>query len=343
MNNESFQRNSKYYPQNPVDNLYQPMFQQNSSYYQNNQGVPNAVNVGKPYSNQGNYNTAFNPSQPALFNGIQPKGMFSNHGFINQGGLIHNNLYDILLHEEIREYSVLIDSKDRNYQMYPSPFKYDVKFSPLPRSREKVDGKYVTYEDPNPIINEAFANVRYIVLEDIILPNFTKIYSVNKKHTREDGGVDIVKDWKLDESRPLTEYLYVVLNINEYNDLNIRSTNDVLSDSFATIYFDEFVSKTHYKGISHNGIKIFQQDQLATITNWKISFSDPYGMPLMCNHVDKKIKSNFECTCDENDENNKYAICFRHNLFHPLNPLFQHHLHFRVGVVEPRLGKITFS
>ena len=328
--------------QSPTSNLYQPMFQQNPQYYQN--GMPFAANVGVMPTNQGSYNTVFNPNKQAKFSGNQPKAMFSNGGFVNRGGLIDNNLYDILLHEEIREYSVLIDSKDRNYQMYPNPFKYDVKFSPAPRSREKVDGKYTTYEDPNPIINEAFTNVRYVVLEDIILPNFTKIYSVPKKKTRENGIVDIVKDWKVDKSRPLTEYLYVVLNIAEYNDVNIRSTNDVLSDSFATVYFDEFVSETHYTGTTHNGIKIFQQDQLASITNWKISFSDPYGMPLSCNHVDKKIKSNFECLCDVNGEDeNDNPICFRHNLFHPLNPLFQHHLHFRVGVVEPRLSKMTFS
>lgn len=325
---------------NPVNNLSQPMIRQNSSFYDNT-GTANPINTNMQHNDFGNYNTAFNPTNQIKFNGIQPKGMFNNHAFMNRGGMLHNNLNDILLHEEIREYAVLIDSKDRNYQMYPNPFSYDVRFSPLPTSREKVNGKYVVYEDPTPIINESFENVRYIVLEDIILPFFSKIKGVNKKIIREDGAVDTIKEWKLDTSRPLTENLYIVLSIGEYNDVNIRSTNDVLSNSFATIYYDYATNETHYMGLSNNGIKIFRQDQLGCIKNWKIHFSDPYGNPLTCNHLNKKIKSNLECTCDDDDKKN--PDCFRHNLYHPLNPIFQHHLHFRVGILEPRLAKTTFN
>lgn len=326
---------------NPASNLYQPMFEQKQPFYQK-QGIPNPVNVNNQPDSFGNYNTAFNPVQQIQFNGIQPKGMFKNHAFMNRGGMLHNNLYDILLNEEIREYSVLIDSKDRNYQVYPNPFSYDVKFSPLPASKVKVGKRYISHEDPNPTINEAFTNVRYVVLEDIILPFFTKIKGVNKQVIREDGGLDVAKEWKLDTSRPLTEYLYIVLTIDQYNDVNIRSTNDVLSDSFATIYYDYATNGTHYMGTSDNGIKIFRQDQLGNITNWKINFTDPYGQSLNCDHLDKTIRTNLECTCDEDtDEIN--PDCFRHNLYHPLNPIFQHHMHFRVGVVEPRLGKMTFS
>jgi len=330
------------FPSNtPTGNLYQPMFQQNQQFYQRT-GIPNPANTGEQPDAFGNYNTIFNPAKQIQFNGIDPKGIFKNHAFMNRGGMLHNNLYDILLHEEIREYSVMIDSKDRNYQVYPNPFKYEVKFSPLPSSKIKVGKHYKSYEDPNPTINEAFTNVRYIVLEDIVLPFFTKIKGVNKKIIRDDGGSDVAKEWKIDTSRPITEYLYVVLTIEQYNDVNIRSTNDVLSDSFATIYFNYATNATHYFGMSNNGIKIFQQDQLGTITNWKVNFTDPYGMPLSCDHLNKNIKSNLVCTCDE-DSDKIDPDCFRHNLYHPLNPMFQHHMHFRVGVVEPRLGKMTFS
>ena len=325
---------------NPAENLNQPMFRQSSQFYQQ-QNIPNPSNANNQPNMYGNYNSVFNPVKQIRFNGVQPKGMFDNHGFVNRGGMLHNNLHDILLYEEIKEYSVLIDSKDRNYQVYPNPFNYTVKFSPIPASKEKIGNRYVTHEDPNPTINEAFTNVRYVVLEDIILPFFTKIKGVKKEKILDDGRVGTVKEWKVDTSRPLTEYLYIVLSINEYNDVNIRSTNDVLSDSFATIYYDYATNETHYMGTTHNGIKIFQQDQLGTITNWKINFMDPYGMPLMCKHLDKHIKSELECTCE--DEDNINPNCYRHNLNHPMNPIFQHHMHFRVGVVEPRLGKMTFN
>lgn len=323
---------------NPLDNLYQPMFQQNPPFYQA-PGIPNPLNIGNTLPNYGNYNTAFAPTPEIKFNGVQPKGMFNNNGFVNRGGLLHNDLYDIILNEEIREYYVLIDSKDRNYQMYPNPFQYNVQFSPLPTSKGKVNGKKVSYEIPNPTINEAFTNVRYIVLENAVLPIYNKVRSVNKEIIDE-GAIRTVKDWKVNINRPLTENLYVVLTIGEYNDINMRSTNDVLSDSFATIYYDYNINQTHYMGNSSNGIKIFRPDQLGNITNWTISFSDPYGNILGCPHVDKNIKSSMECICDDDYED---PDCYRHNLFHCMNPIYQHNLCFRVGVVEPRLNKMVFS
>ncbi|XWV26153.1 hypothetical protein QJ857_gp0925 [Tupanvirus soda lake] len=308
---------------------------QNSMFTPN--GGPMAFNpmMGK----QGNFQTAFNSLPNIQSNGYDPKGQFANHNFMNQNAMLHNNLSNILLNEEIREYSVMIDSKDRNYQVYPDPFSYEVKFHPLPKSKEKINGKYVTYEEPAPTINDNFKNVRYIKLEEVLLPLYNRVKTV----VEEDDEGDTVKTWKVDTNKPITDNLYVVLSLGSgYADENYKSTNDVLSDSFATIYFDCKANNTHYFGCTSNGIKIFPQDQLGTIDKLKISFMDPYGQPLRCVHVNKNIKSNMVCTC-EDPEGDIETDCFKHNLFHPLNPIFQHHLHFKVGVVEPRLNKLTFS
>ena len=69
---------------------------------------------------------------------------------------------------------------------------------------------------------------------------------------------------------------------------------------------------------------------------------DPYGNSLKCPHLDKRIKSNTVCTCDDSDGDDE-TDCFMHNLFHPLNPIFQHHINFKIGVVEPRLSKKIFN
>lgn len=288
-------------------------------------------------SKYGNFENVFNPLPSINFDGHDPKAMFRHHNFINKNELLYNNLNNILLNEEIREYSVMIDSKDRNYQVYPDPFNYEVKFSPLPKIIEKVNGKKVIYEEANPIINDTFINVRYIKLESIILPFFYKIRTECK--TNEDD--EIVKNYKIDTRKALTENLYTVLSIGKYTDTNYRSTNDVLGDSFATIYYSNRISDTHFLGQTFNGTKIFPQDQLEKIVSFKICFMDPYGKPIKCSHLDKKIKSNLECTCEDSDGDDE-TDCFKHNLFHPLNPIFQHHLHFKIGVLEPRLGKRNY-
>ncbi len=278
---------------------------------------------------QGFMNNTFLPLPRINSQGYNPKDMFSNHNFNNRGDLLNNNLNSILLNEEIREYSVMIDSKDRNYHIYPNPFSYEVKFAPLPKSRSRISGREVVYDEPSPTINDNFVNVRYIKLDTAILPiyNSTKMnHQVNQTH--------------VDHNRTLNDLLYVVLSIGDYNDNNYRSTNDVLSDSFAVIYNDGNVSDTHYRGVTTNGIKIFQQINWQKIDKLKINFMDPYGKLLNCTHLNKNVTTNYECQC--NDINEPESSCYYHNIFHPLNPLFQHHLQFKIGVVEPRLNKLTF-
>lgn len=294
--------------------------------YYESSPFPTNPGVTMPY---GKFNTAFNPAKSIPFNGSQPKSMFNNHDFINRGDLLHNDLYDNVLREEIREYSILIDSKDRNFDVYPNPFCYKVTFNPGPTTRTKVNGKTIIYETSNPVIYERMYNVRYISLEKVILPLYTKIRRKN------DDGCEV------DITQCLTDYLYIVMVIEEYSDVNCRSTNDVLSSSFVTIYFDEVVNKTHYIGKTRGGIKVFQPDELGEIISFTIKFMNPYGEILSVNHFDKEINSISGCCICEDDE--IADDCFRHNLFHPLHPAFQHHLNMSVGVIEPRFNKVIFS
>ena len=265
--------------------------------------------------------------------GYDPKSLFNNNNFVNRNDLLHNNMDNILLNEEIKEYSILIDSKDRNYQVYPNPYNYTVIFNPLPKTREYN-------EDPAPVINNKIENVRYIKLERVIMPLFNKIkYNPGKDpETFSDIAIPVIETRK-----PTTDDLYTVLCLgNEYNDENSFSTNDVFTESFAVIYFDKKINNTHYIGTCNNGVKYFPQDNLGKISKLKISFVDSHGNPIKCNHVNKNIMSNFECTCKD-PEGDLYTDCYRHNLHHPLNPIFQHHIHLKIGVVEPRLKKKLFN
>lgn len=325
-------------PRPRPENVSVPSTRSNPDYY---------PNVSNPHQQSyGMFSNVFNPLPQIPFQGYDPKAMFTNHRFINQGNLLHNNLQNILLHEEIREYTVMIDSKDRNYQVYPNPFSYDVIFDPLHKTREIINGKTITYEDPTPVINEKFTNVRYIKLETAILPYYTKIIKHLKNIECEVADIKIEKEvpvYQIDTKDKLTANMYVVLSLGDYSDDNYRSTSDVLADSFAAIYYEDCLNDTHYTGFTNSGIRVFPQDQLAEITKFKIRFRNQYGQLLDVSHLDKSICSDLVCECTQDDETNASTDCFRHNLFHPLNPLFQHHLVFKIGVVEPRIGKVTFD
>lgn len=285
---------------------------------------------------QGKFPMVFDILPPSRTN--DPKVPFNNNNFKNNNNLRHNNLGSNLLAEEVREYSVMIDSKDRNYQVYPDPFNYRVKFHPPPKTREYINGKYVSCEEPAPTINDNFINVKYIKLEDIILPLYTDVRMV-KELDEDENMVDSIK---IDINKSLVDYPYVVLSIGKFSDPNYKSTNDVLSDSFATIYYGNKINNTHYTGRMANGMNQFSSDKLAKIDSFEISFMDPYGNSIRCPHVNKEIKSNMVCNCIDPTGDDD-TDCFKHNLFHPLNPIFQHHLHFKIGVVEGHLNKMNFN
>lgn len=217
--------------------------------------------------------------------------------------------------EHIREYSVLIDSKDRNYQAYPNPFRYSVQFAPLISRND--------YAGATPIINNSFTNVKYIKLEKIIMPFYNRVRFVEEAQRLQ-----------INTLKPLTNNNYLVLSLGDlYSNENYYSTNDVLSESFATIYFDQKQNMTHYLGSAPNGVKQFPSHHLGRINRLDIEFRDPYGELLTCDHLDPTILSNMECHCVD-PEGDDDTDCFKHNISHPLNPLFQHHIYLKVGVVE---------
>lgn len=310
-------------------------------------GMLDSNNPNSPYSSlfsQNTYQDAFNPLRQdgsGLFNGVRPKDGFRNNNFLNDGRLLHNNLYPDILKEEIVEHTVMIDSKDRNYEVYPNPFCYDVIFNPIPTTRRGANGNNVIYEDPTPTINIGFENVRYIKLETAILPYYNRICRKRRvlEELDERGLEQCVTDTSIDVYNPLTENLYTVLVIEEYQDVNYRSTNDVLSDSFCTLYYDHKINDSHFRTCTQHAAKVFPPDQLGRINKFRIRFLDPYGCQLNVKHLDPCIKSGMTCCCDEEGDD----CCFKHNLYHPLNPLWQNHLQFKVGVVEPYLNKRILS
>ena len=354
------------------NNITQPTYSAMNSPGPINTGVPNQypgqprgqnlnAHPGNPISSamgQGVFPSAFNPLQQIPFNGVTPKSDFFNNNFINSGRLLHNNYYENVLHEEIREYSILIDSKDRNYQVYPNPFSYKVTVNPLPEKRERINGKLVvTTSTPNPVINNSsLYNIRYIKLEDVVMPFYTSVKHRKQKFEDYDcQGHDTEIDvWKINKLKKTTNGLYNILMIDEFKDItsNIMSTNDLLSESFATIYFDQPVNCSHYLGQTTNGYKVFPVDQLFELKTLTIRFVDAYGKPLTVDHLDTRLMTNYECKCKIDDgfdveidtfEQVEYAPCHLHNFYHPLNPIFQNHIQLTIGVVQPNLNKQTFS
>jgi hypothetical protein len=84
--------------------------------------------------------------------------------FAKPTDLLHNNVNEKPMIENLIEYTLVLDSNDRNYAKYPNPFNYRVYFNPVAGSKDAY-------------IYRTFENVKYIKLETGVLPrkyNFTR-------------------------------------------------------------------------------------------------------------------------------------------------------------------------
>lgn len=126
----------------------------------------------------------------------QPDQIIEKTNFDNDGHVLHNNLDDYLLNENVVEYHINIDSDDRRIETYPNPFDYTVIFTsegksiykPIRKKNGRFDGfeQIELPETPSPVIMRNFKNVKYVKLDHVILSKYNR-----SKYTLEQNiGID---------------------------------------------------------------------------------------------------------------------------------------------------------
>lgn len=215
-------------------------------YGMNNNFNPRGITTNQMFNNKfSNYNSGFVPQRELI----------SEPDYTNRGGVLHNNLGENLMNQDVEEYSIYIDSNDRDINIYPNPFSFSVRFGDNHKKNEK-----------GPHIDIDFKNVKYIRLDSIILPRF--IY--NDSYTLND--------------EKLTDWRYVSMNIDELNtgDSKIYSTsnsnpNKNSSRAFSYIYPDKWINRGHYLGYVNGGSRIYKYSNLGNIKKLTFTFSDDNG------------------------------------------------------------------
>jgi hypothetical protein len=79
------------------------------------------------------------------------------HEFEGTGQLVHKNVADKVAVDTLVEYTIVVDSADRDISKYPNPFHYRVYFNPVSNTKDAY-------------IYRTFENVKYIKLETAIMP-----------------------------------------------------------------------------------------------------------------------------------------------------------------------------
>ena len=268
--------------------------------------------------------------------------------YTNKGHLIHNNIGDSVLDEHVVEYRLNIDSIDRDIKYYPDPFSYIVKFNPASgssvRHEEYIDSKNKQKGTkivesrfdgaPTPHINREFKNIKYVKLENVILPQ-------NSKLQKNKDGI-----YEFDKSSNLVTDMYVTLQIKEIPDETICTTGEnsvrMTSDGksytppvpFAIIIPDKLLGFNYYAGTPYYGTKIYKNSLLGNLTQLTIKFFDCFGAPLKYNDL---------FTHDELEEfefrnHEPFPIT---DLRNPYNKKIQNHISIIIGVVESQINSNT--
>lgn len=323
--------------------------------------------------------------------GFQPK--------YDKPQFIHNNISNNSTIDILVEYTLVIDSIDRNIDKFPNPFKYNVYFNPLSQTTDAY-------------IYREFNNVKYIKLETAILPrkytfnktlinltqdiidilsisrNENQIFNIdisNNNSPLPNDSYAIIQDVTINGMRyikyaPETPYgqqitkvyetklnlnvaetyvyelltisledeKFLLLNIDEYNDVNEMSTNQNISKSFS-ILFPDFVNGDFFYTDTHYVDKIFKFSNLGNITKFSINITK-YDGKLLTNtlntsFIDYNVGKDKECICKP-DNNGNYIRNYKcpcSYIRHPLYHKFQNTLLFKIGVIENDIDKGIFS
>lgn len=188
-------------------------------------------------NNHNRYNQGFNGISQSQLNMTQQFGnipiafgtnatMIERPDFTNRGGIIHNNMGDILRDQKIVEYKIKINSQDRDTSVNKSPFNFKIPFG----------------ESKNFKIDRKLPFVKYISIDSVILPKSIAI-DVSRVETPliYPAGSEIATGIteSVNKLSTLTSNHYLILKIEELSSPKLMGTSPLLDGNTFVLYHDK--------------------------------------------------------------------------------------------------------
>lgn len=221
--------------------------------------TPNTIQNVK--NNLNNFNTAF----------ADNNAFIERPDFRNRGNVLQDNLGEHLLLENIMEYQIYIDSKDRNTDVYQSPFNFTVSFGGSTGTNTYKGHDFKSTEGP--VISRRFHNVKYIKLDYVILPRTITIDA-----TKFDASKSYYVYHNSNTDNNLTDvYKYLILRVRELESHRVLSTNNTVSNSCFILYPDKIMGRNHIMWITSFGSRIYKSSLLKNIDRLTFELLTPDG------------------------------------------------------------------
>lgn len=191
----------------------------------------------------------------------QNNPLIEKQDYRNQNNMLHNNVGNNLLAENVVEYSIHMDSIDRDLSLYPNQFKFSVHFN----------------DTMKPCIDKKFKNIKYIRLENLILPHVYKVDTSSTNTTYTDASGNRFSD---NDDYVMTNNKYLVLKIKELSNERVLSTSKIIRSDTIKIYFDVTLNKFYDSWTTNQNTFVYTSGNLNNVSKLTFELFDPEGNQL---------------------------------------------------------------
>ena len=283
---------------------------------------PSHYTMNMMNSNQSNFNNAFNPNP----------NFIPHRDTKNYGNIIVNNVNDNIVSEIVTEYTLHVDSIDRDLTIFPNPYKFTLSLGG-PATTSSSGGV------PDPRIDVSFRNVKYVKLKYLMLPRH-----INYKLVTDGSGNKTYSTYTASDQDAgnkatiLSNYRYLLLRIKEIANDKLYSTNDIIKNDCFVIYRDSnYGYAVNDLWFATQPVKIFYDNGLQNLSKLTIEILKPDGTPLQ---VLSSVIDTFTTTSIPNSEINldQSTANPSSNFYTSFNQDIQTSMEFELGVCENQVN-----
>lgn len=291
---------------------------------------PSQFSLDRNTYNQSNFNQSYNNIQNVI-----PQRDIKNYN-----NVLHNNINDPIVSEIVTEYTLHIDSNDRDTTLYPNPYKFSVSLGGSGSQTVKTtsrDGLITTTTSysgsPNPKIDIQFKNLKYVKIKYLMLPR-TILYKRTDSSGVEYSVPSLVNDGI--SGTILANYRYLILKIKELDDDKLYSTNDIIRNNCFVLYRDSnYHDAINDLWIATQPVRIYYDNLLKNNLN-KLTFEimTPTGDEFRLKYYDPAA-TNTKININYSEINN---LTVNNNFYTDFTPIIQMSMEIEFGVCENQIN-----
>jgi hypothetical protein len=205
-------------------------------------------------------------------------------------------------------------------------------------TNETVGSDIITYVNIEYTRSESTSLLTNWTIEFILNGEISPLYSYTNNITSV-----IYINYQYNTDIDLAQERYIIMNIDELDNINDRATNNNIMKSFAVLYRDH-VNNNFVQCNTKDVIKTWSYSNLKNIQSLTISFRDSHGKILTSPFLNYNINTSNECICGINNDGEVTIDykCACSYIRHPYYLNLQNHTLLKIGLLQPNISKKVF-